>query len=268
MSESRAARVSGKYLAIARAGARRALAERTVLVGRSVFLGVILFVFSRIWHVIGASSALPGVGERELVWYLAITEWSVLSVPPLFLSIEAEVRSGDVACRLVRPVSYVGAQIAEALGEAAVRLALLGPSAFAFAFLLAGGLPADPRGLWLALPLGAVATTIAILCMAAIGLSAFWIVDTSPFFWIWQKLMFVLGGLLFPLELYPDWLQRIAHSTPFPLMCWASGRMALGFAPRDALASGLEGATWIAVLIGLLIAMSGRARARLTVSGG
>jgi ABC-2 type transport system permease protein len=260
--------VTAKYLAFARAAARRTLAERTVLVGRSVFLGVILFAFSRIWSVIGAGSAPAGFGPRELVWYLAITEWSVLSVPPVFLAIEGEVRSGDVACRLVRPVGYVGAQISEAVGEAALRLAVLGPCAALFAFVLSGGFPADPRGLWLALPLGLIATLIAILCMAAIGLSAFWIVDTSPFFWIWQKLVFVLGGLLFPLELYPEWLRRVAHLSPFPLMCWAPGRMALGFAPRQALASGLEGILWVGLLCGLLAVMSRRARARLTVSGG
>lgn len=265
---ARVSRIAGKYLAFARAAARRTLADRTVLIGRTVFLGVILFAFSRIWQVIGASHALPGLGPRELVWYLAITEWSVLSVPPLFLAIEGEVRSGDVACRLVRPVGYVGAQISEAVGEAALRLTVMAPCAAGFAYLLSGGLPADPRGLWLAVPLGILATFIAILFMAAIGLSAFWIVDTSPFFWIWQKLTFVLGGLLFPLELYPDWLQRIAHVTPFPLMCWAPGRMALGFAPRSALASGAEGVTWVAILIGLLVVMSQRARARLTVNGG
>jgi len=268
MTGARVSRTIAKYLAFARAAARRTLAERTVLAGRSVFLGVILFVFSRIWDVIGARDALPGIGTRELVWYLAVTEWSVLSVPPVFLAIEAEVRSGDVACRLVRPVGYVGAQIAEAVGEAALRLAVLGPCAAGFAFVLAGGLPADPRGLWLALPLGLVATFIAILCMAAIGMSAFWIVDTSPFFWIWQKLTFVLGGLLFPLELYPEWLRRIARLSPFPLMCWAPGRMALGFAPEQALASALEGVVWSALLGALLVVLSRRARLRLTVSGG
>ncbi len=97
----------------------------------------------------------------------------MLSVPALFLAIEAEVRSGDVACRLVRPVGYVGSQISEAVGEAALRLAVLGPSAALFAWALSGGFPADPRGLWLALPLGLVATFIAILFTAAIGLSAF-----------------------------------------------------------------------------------------------
>ncbi len=51
-------------------------------------------------------------------------------------------------------------------------------------------------------------------------------------------------------------------------MCWAPARMALGFAPRQALASGLQGLLWVGILIGLLVVMSRRARARLTVSGG
>lgn len=257
-----------KYLALAGAGAQRALGERTALIGRSLFLGAILFIFSRVWQVIGVRAALPGVGPGELVWYLALSEWAVLSVPMLFLGIEADVRSGDIACRLVRPVGYVGAQIAEALGETAVRLAVVGPSAFLFAYLLAGGLPADPRGLWLALPLGILASVLWVLALVGIGLSAFWIVDTSPMYWVWQKLGFVLGGLLFPLEFYPDWLRRIARFSPFPNLCWATGRSAFGFAPREAAELFAEGLLWGALFALALFALSRRARARLTVNGG
>jgi ABC-2 type transport system permease protein len=40
----------------------------------------------------------------------------------------------------------------------------------------------------------------------------------SPLFWVWQKLLFILGGLMMPLSIYPDWIQRVAHMTPFPSM--------------------------------------------------
>ena len=257
-----------KYLALAGAGARRALGERTALVGYCLFLGSILFIFSRVWKVIGVASPLPGVGPRELVWYLALAEWAVLSAPMVYLGVEADVRSGDIACRLVRPIAYVGAQIAEALGEAAVRLAALGPCAFLFAWLFAGGLPADPRGLWLAPPLALLGCVLWVLSLVLIGLSAFWIVDTSPVFWIFQKLGFVLGGLLFPLELYPDWLQRVARFTPFPNLCWAAGRSAFGFAPGEAAALFGQGLFWAALLGLALFWLSSRARARLVVYGG
>jgi viologen exporter family transport system permease protein len=268
MTAERLARVSAKYLAFARAAARRSRAQRWALAGRMLFVGIIMFTFSRIWSAIGPRGGLAGVGPRELIWYIALTEWSVLSVPQAFLAIEADVKSGDVACRLVRPVAYVGTQLAEAAGETATRLAFIGPSAALFAFLIAGGLPADPRGLLLALPLVLVACALLLLCVTAIGVSSFWITDSMPFYWIWQKLMFVLGGLLFPLELYPDWLRRIAALTPFPAMCGSVGSVAFGFAPRAALAHGLGGLAWAAVLGALLVALSIRARARLTVNGG
>jgi ABC-2 type transport system permease protein len=259
---------AAKYAALAAAAARRALAERGVVIGRVVFLGVILFVFSRIWTLLAERGALAGTAQTDFVWYLAVTEWCVLSLPPVFLNIEADVRSGDVACRLVRPISYTGAQLAEALGETALRLAVLGPAAALFAFAIGGGLPSDPRGLALALPLGLLASVVAVLSLVAIGLSAFWIVDTSPVYWIWQKLLFLLGGLLLPLDLYPDWLRAAARLSPFPAMIFGPGRTALGFAPAQALETALELVFWAGVIGALLVWLTRRARARLTVSGG
>lgn len=270
MTADRLARASRKYAAIALASARRALAERGVLLGRALFLGVILFIFSRVWETVFARGAhgLARAGKTELIWYLAVTEWCVMSVPQVYLAIEADVRSGDIASRLVRPVSYLGAQLAEALGEAGLRLLVLGPTGAALAWALTGGWPHDPRGLLLALPLGVLATVLAVLSTAAIGLSAFWIVDTSPIYWIWQKLAFVLGGLLLPLELYPDWLRALARCSPFPAMVWGPGRMAFGFAPAQALETLLELLLWGALIGAGLAWLSRRARARLTVSGG
>jgi ABC-2 type transport system permease protein len=257
-----------KYFAVAEAAARRALAERSGVVGRVVFLGVVLFVFSRIWAVLGARGALAHAQQGDLVWYLGVTEWCVLSLPPVYLAIEADVRSGDVACRLVRPISYVGAQLADALGETALRLAVLGPASALFAFMIAGGGPSDPRGLALALPLGLLASALAAASLVAIGLSAFWVVDTSPVFWIWQKLLFVLGGLLLPLDLYPDWLRVAARFSPFPAMVFGPGRNALAFAPAEAVVTALELVAWSGVVAALLVWLSSRARARLTVNGG
>ncbi len=259
---------AAKYVAVAQAAARRALAERGVIVGRAIFLGVILFVFSRIWGLLGARGALAHAQEGDLVWYLGVTEWCVLSLPPVFLAIEADVRSGDIACRLVRPISYVGAQLADALGETALRMAVLAPAAALFAFAIAGGAPSDPRGLALALPLGVLASVLAAASLVAIGLSAFWVVDTSPVFWIWQKLLFVLGGLLLPLDLYPDWLRAAARLSPFPAMVFGPGRHALGFAPAEAAWTALELVAWLGVAGLLLVWLARRARARLTVNGG
>jgi hypothetical protein len=39
----------------------------------------------------------------------------------------------------------------------------------------------------------------------AIGLLDVWGQYARPVYWIWQKSLFVLGGLMLPLSLYPSW---------------------------------------------------------------
>ena len=142
-----------------------------------------------------------------MLWYLALTEWITVGMPMLYIDIQEDVRRGDVAYKIARPVSYLGTKLAEGAGELVVRLALLGVAGVLAAWILGKGFPADPRGLWLALPVGLLASCVLLLFQAAIGLSSFWVQDAQPVFWIWQKLAFVVGGLIIPLDIYPDWLR-------------------------------------------------------------
>jgi ABC-2 type transport system permease protein len=258
----------GLYVAFARTAARQELQARGAVVGRIAFLGVIVLVFSRLWEVVLARGAIAGASRVEFLWYLAITEWVVLSVPPLHLDLESDIRSGEVAARLPRPVSYLGARLAEAAGQMVVRLGLLAPAGFAFAFALAGGFPADVRGLALAAPLGVLSCGLGLAACAAIGLCAFWLADASPVYWIWQKALFVLGGLLLPLEIYPEWLRGVAAWTPFSAMVNGPGRMAFGFDPAAAAIVAAKLSAW-----GVLAALSlrwlqSRALRALAVNGG
>ena len=112
-----------KYLAFARVGARRALSERGELYGRIAFFAVILGVFSALWRALARS---PGIGNGEnLVWYLAATEWILLSAPQLHAEVQEEVRRGEVALYSLRPVSYLGSQLVQGLGALCVRAPVL-----------------------------------------------------------------------------------------------------------------------------------------------
>ena len=42
-----------------------------------------------------------------------------------------------------------------------------------------------------------------------------WFEEVMPFWWIIQKLVFVIGGMFIPIDFYPDWLQGFAKYTPF-----------------------------------------------------
>ena len=72
---------------------------------------------NHLWDVVAAQGAVSGASRRELVWYLAITEWIVLSLPLVHLTIEQDVKTGDIAYRLPRPISYLGFRLAESAGD-------------------------------------------------------------------------------------------------------------------------------------------------------
>lgn len=256
-----------KYMAFARLGFRQARAEPGELLGRAVFFVLILGVFSSIWRAVAESSATAARQPGEMLWYLAVTEWILMSAPLVQFQIEEDIRRGDVAYQITRPASWLGARLAHGLGAMAVRAPLLLAVAFAAAWSVAGA-PGRPAGLVVAIAIGLVAAMVVTLFHVGIGVAAFWLGDVAPAYWIWQKLLFVLGGLLLPLQFYPALFVRIARLTPFPALLAGPASLATRepLMPVGVLLPTL--AFW--AVLGWLIARAafGRAVRRLHVNGG
>jgi ABC-2 type transport system permease protein len=264
-----------KHLAIALLSARQRLQERAVLWGRVMFYFIILLVFARLWQaLLGSSSApstaggaSPGLRPSHYVWYLALTEWIMLSQPLLHLEIEADIRGGVIGHTLVRPVSYVGGKLAEAWGEVAVRLVVLGASGIPFARWLGAEWP-EPSALALAALAGVLASLVMTLALAAIGLSALWVTDTTSVYLMWQKLCFVLGGLMLPLSLYPEWLRSIAEWSPFAALLFGPAQLLLGAPPERVFLCLGQLCGWGALFALMLAALARRVARLVSVSGG
>jgi ABC-2 type transport system permease protein len=101
-----------------------------------------------------------------------------------------------------------------------------------------------------------------------IGLAAFVSEEVAPFEWIYQKFAFIFGGLLIPLDFYPQWLQKIAFALPFPAMTYGPARLFVS--PDASLFASVLGqqALWIVVLGLLLVIAYRRGLTFLTVNGG
>ncbi|MEM7153680.1 MAG: ABC-2 family transporter protein [Myxococcota bacterium] len=260
--------MNAKYLYMVRVSARQRLAERGALLGRAGYYALVLYVFSKIWEAVLADQSLDFAEPHQLVWYLAITEWIILSIPALHLEVEDEVRQGDLAYRLARPVAYPLAKIAEGVGNLVVRLAAMAPLGFGVAYALTGQLPTEPANLLWLLPLGLLAGVLWTLNMFAVGLSSFWLHQCKPIYWIWQKSAFVLGGLFLPLDVYPDGLRQFGEWTPFAAVLYRPGTLALGAETADALFTMALLLGWIAVCGLVTAVLYRRALARLELSGG
>jgi ABC-2 type transport system permease protein len=257
-----------KYLSVAFISARSSTAYVSDVLGRAGFFLLILFILSRVWDKMMGGRLMEGFAQGDLVWYLVFTESLLLAVPRVESEIEDEVRSGSVAYLMVRPMHYLGFHLAGFSGEVVVRLGLNLLVGAPLAFLLAGPPPTPLAGLpWVlvAVALGLALHFHLVVCLA---LLAFWVEETKPFFWIYQKILFTAGGLMIPLEFFPDWLRRVLDALPFASVLYAPARMGVRFEPEVAARLLAAQAAWLLVFVLVAQAIYRRASRRLQVNGG
>ncbi len=260
-----------RYTFIARIAARQQLAYRGELWMRSLSMVLYLGIFVALWSAVFAmhgGAAMSGYGLAEMVWYLAITETVTLSSSRSFAAIAEAVKSGDLVYTLTRPVSYPFFQVAQSLGDSLPRLALNFLTA-ALVVLIGTRLWAGSGPGFLAfLGMALLALVLDALVAVLIGLAAFWLEEVTPIFWIYQKLLFTVGGLFLPLEFFPDWLRRIAEWLPFRFIASAPARAFVAFDPAEIVSAVLGQLGYIAAIAALLLLVWRSARRRMVLHGG
>ncbi|MCI0476655.1 MAG: ABC-2 family transporter protein, partial [Anaerolineales bacterium] len=128
--------------------------------------------------------------------------------------------------------------------------------------------PPDPRGI----PFTLIAIVLAWLidsCMtAAIGLAAFVTEDVAAFDWIYSKFILILGGVLIPLDFFPDGLRNIVQALPFAYTAYAPARFFVSPDLSRFAMLMLGQVTWLVVLITALTLLYRKGVSRLTINGG
>lgn len=260
-----------KYVAIARTQLLATLMYDRDLFVRSVFMVVILVTFVQLWSTtfaVSGQTVISGFDVRALVWYLVITEVVALSPPRIAQSIDNQVRAGDVAYALARPYWYPLYHLAWYWGDTLLRVPLNLLVGGAVAMIAVGPPETSPPALFATLVLWIGAISLKASIEILIGLSAFWVEDTAPFEWIYAKVLYTIGGLLLPLDLFPDWLAAIARSLPFSAIMYAPARVFVGFAWDSFGVLVLSQLTWIVVTWIVVVLVFGRATRRLVAHGG
>jgi ABC-2 type transport system permease protein len=258
-----------KYLRVFAFAARDQLVYMPAFLFRNFFFVVILFTFFSLWRVVFAGrAALSGFTMIQMLWYLTFTETIELSKSRSLFAIQEEVKDGTLAVTLSRPYSYVLYNLARSLGESYVKMFPMLAVGFALAMLFVGPLP----GYFTALPFGMILIALGLLLtnlwLIVINLLSFWSEETLPYYWIVQKLIFILGGLFIPVDLFPDWLSGTARFLPFAFSAYWPAVTMVDFS-TEKLLTGLAGAVFYAVVLGGLAAfLYARGRRRVCAQGG
>jgi ABC-2 type transport system permease protein len=259
-----------KYWAIFKTQLANRLAYPADLITSSLSILVYLWIFLQLWRATysaSGQSSIAGLSLSDTLWYLMMTEAIILSKPRLSRGISDAVKDGSIAYLLNKPYNFLYYQLSTGLADGFTRLfshILIGGG---LVWLLVGP-PPDPRG-WPFVLVSIFFSLLIDFCFQAlIGLSAFVAEEVSAFDWIYQKLLFILGGMLIPLDFFPGWLRSISQATPFAYTIYGPARL---FVSPDLtrFATLLVGqAIWLAIMAFITGLAFRRGMQWLTINGG
>lgn len=257
-----------KYFYLYRLAVFHSIKNYKALIGLSIFLMTCMLIFAHLWKIAAMRMGVFHLQQDQLLWYIALNEWVLISLPDVQEEIEQDLRSGRLAYLLPRPISYLTSIFCESLGTLSVNLFVLGIVAFSFTSLFAGTIPFTLVGMGIVILSALLAGCVAMLFQMVVGLSAFWLKDSGPFYWIWEKSLFALGGLMLPLAIYPEWLQLIAKWTPFPSILGERSVLALDFSFSHAFLNMGHLLLWGSVAFYALFYLYRRGQKILNMEGG
>ena len=245
---------------------RRTIRHRAPLVGRILMYLVVLVVLAALWRAaVGEHGAIAGYDFPAMLWYLTIAEAAVICVDPrLIEQVGSAIGDGSVSVEMLRPISVVGFRLSSSLGECLGRFAVAVVAGSAFAWSQVGA-PQNVAAFALAVPAAIIGLTANLAAQHTFAAMAFWVNDAKAAWFLYQKLVFLLGGMLLPLELLPDGVETAARVMPFWSMSYAPARLASGHFDPLLLVGQLG---WLFALLAAAIYVFGLGQRRLAVAGG
>ncbi len=235
----------------------------------SVRVIVLLLVYSFAFRYRGGHP-VNGITLNAALWSMAIY-FIVLSfdIRWLYREISQDIRLGTIEVKITKPYRYLFYHVAynSGKGSASLLLVLLitiivlmvlagaPPVAFTLQVILAGAL---------LLLLGSI---IAILLYSAIGLSAVWLHDADPLYWIMDKTIMLLGGSFVPVALFPSSVRWFAEHSPWGATMFITQIVNPDFVERwpQLLTSQLF---WVVVMATITSMIAAQATKRLSIHGG
>ncbi len=261
-----------KYLVIARTNLQNRLTYIWDAFSASLLMILFIFVFAQLWGATFEAqnaTAIAGLTLPQTVWYFVWAEMLVMGKIRHVQTVSQEVKDGSLAYTLGRPYNYLLYHFAAGVGESVINMSV---------FLLVGSLVALSQVGALVtfrletLPLLLIVTALAFVLdfcvLSIIALLSFFFEDVNSFMFIYHKIVFVLGGLLIPVDFLPEWLQGFARLLPFNLAVYAPAKLFVAWDAEQFIFSVVMQVLWMGVIVALLVVLYRYGIRRVSINGG
>lgn len=260
--------VLNKYTSMIRMGFLDSLSYRFDFLLGSIGTLVYVFVYSFLWKAIYAVYQVPNLTYAQVMWYFLFVQALRSASGKSVKDITKLIQTGDIVYSLNKPYSLFGYQFSTSLGQSLFRLFLILFFGSMLLVFLVGPIHFSLVDLPFILIISLCAMLISFFMQYLIACTAFWLEDSRPIYWIYEKVLFIFGGLLFPLALLPGWLQNIAQNLPTAYFLYFPSILAVDFSFSFFLTILCNQIMWILVLSLLTYVVVSLGYKKMSVNGG
>lgn len=233
---------------------------------------VFIFIFIKLWGYMYRSpeELIAGYTKEQMIWYVMMTEMLYFgsNANSVAGEVARDVRGGNIAYLMNKPYHYTLYILTKYTGEWSIRLPMYAALAVVIGIVMVGPLP---RFRLIALPLMALCVILGLTINAVfkmcISLFSFWIEDTKPFQWLYNKVILVVG-IMFPVEIFPETLQPLLKLTPIYTVCYGPAKLIVDFSLEKCLEIAAAQILYLAVGCGLMFLIYRKGVRKLYVNGG
>jgi ABC-2 type transport system permease protein len=258
-----------KYMYIAKTNFINNLTYLQDIIWSSAFIALIIFIFFNLWTVLfGSNEYVAGFTIIMMLWYLVMTESIVTAQSQVLEDIGDEIITGNIANYLNKPYGYIFYKYSYSIGKSIIKFLITFIMCGLVVLLLLGPLKINPWNIPFMIIIVLLAMTLNFMIMAFLGVFAFWLEDAKSLEFVYNKIVFTLGGMLVPLEIFPQWLHTICIYLPFSYIAYYPAKLFVGFEFAMFFKTLIIEIAWIA-LFALLTALAYKqCIKRVSVNGG
>jgi len=213
---------------------------------------------------------INGYSMNQMIWYVIVTEilWMSLGGRKLCRKICSDVKSGNITYNIIKPYNYVEYILFNHLGVTTLKFVLITILGMFLGYISLGSFPTLNILSILGIILSCVlATIINILIITSIALISFFIEDANPFYWLYSKLILVVGTL-FPIEFFPRVLQPILKYSPIYVVSYGPAKLFVDFTLDKFIEVIIIQVIYLIVCLGIALLIYRKGVRKLNVNGG
>lgn len=233
---------------------------------------ITIFIFISLWQYIYSDSSqiINGYTLEQMIWYVLITEtmWYGTRNKILTREISRDIKSGNIAYNINKPYNYVFYIISKHLGEITIKSILFFSIGTIIGFIFVGPIQGfnliNIPFIVISILLG---ITINSIIRIGISIISFWIEDSTPFHWVYDKLILMIGTL-FPIEMFPMFLRPIIKCTPIFVVTYGPARLIINFTIESFIKVFIAQIIYLIVAVLIVLILYEKGVKKLNVNGG